>query len=98
LCKLAIPLNEGSGLSIRNEIMPYRQSFRPVLGYAYPIWICAVRTHACKMELVQQGDLELAASHFAMPIPTKFTSYSVNVTESEQEQNLIIHSTKLLLC
>ena len=43
---LAALLYEGIGLSIRNDVMPYRQLFGPVLDYACLIWICATRTHA----------------------------------------------------
>ena len=66
-------LYEGSGLSVIKDVMPYKQLFVPVLDYPCPIWICATRRHACKMEVVEQGDLEFAISHIVMLVSSKFT-------------------------
>jgi len=40
---LSTLLNEGCSLSIRNDIMPYRQTFGPVLDYA-SLDLCYVYT------------------------------------------------------
>jgi hypothetical protein len=63
---------EGSGLSIRDDGIPYKQFFGPVFDYACLIWISATRTHACKMHVVEQRDLEFAISHIVMLVTSKF--------------------------
>jgi hypothetical protein len=83
---LATLLNEGSGLFIRNDFMPYRQSFVPVLDYAGPVSICALRTHACKMQVVEQRNLEFAVSYIVTLVTRKFTriwstNFPPNTTE-----------------
>jgi len=70
---LAALLYEGSGLSIRNDVMLYKQLFGPVLDYASPIWICVNRTHACKLQVLEQRDLEFATSHNIMLVTSTFT-------------------------
>ena len=66
-------LYEGNGLSFRNDVITYKQFFGPVLDYACLIWICATRTHACKMQVVEQRDLEFAISRIVMIVTSKFT-------------------------
>jgi len=70
---LAALLYEGSGLSIRNDDMPDKQLFGPVLEYPCPIWISAARSHTCKMQVVEQRDLEFAIIHIVMLVSSKFT-------------------------
>jgi len=48
---------EGIGLYVGTDNMPDKQVFGPVLDYACLIWICVNRTHACKMQVVEQRDL-----------------------------------------
>jgi hypothetical protein len=79
-------LYEGSCQSIRNDVMPHNQLFGPVLDYACPLWICATRTHAYKMQLVEQRDLELAVSRVVVPVTCKFTRiWSSNFPPSTPE-------------
>ena len=83
---LAALLYEGSGPSIRNDDMPVKQLFGPVLDYACSIWICATRRHTCKMQVVEQRDLEFAISHIVMLISSKFTRiWSSNFPPSTPE-------------
>jgi len=52
--------------------MPYKQLFVHVLNYACTISICDTRTHAWKMQAVEQRDLEFAISDFVMLVTSKF--------------------------
>jgi hypothetical protein len=72
-------INDGSGLFIRNDFMPYRQLFGPVLDYVGPVWICAMHTLACKMQVVEQRDLKFAVSYIVTMVNRKLTwTWSTN--------------------
>jgi hypothetical protein len=46
----AWPLLNGTGFSMRNSVLLYKQLIRPMMDYACPIWRSAVRSHFRKLE------------------------------------------------
>jgi len=69
---LAALLYEECGLCIRTVDMPDKQLLGPVLDYACTFSICDTRTHACKMQAVEQRDFKLAICDFVMVVTSKF--------------------------
>ena len=53
-------LNRKSGLSVRNEVLLYKQLIRPVMDYACPAWRSAARTHVRRLKVLQSKCLRLA--------------------------------------
>ena len=52
----------GSGLSIRNGVLLYKQLIRPVLDYACPIWRSAARYHIKKPQVLRSKCLRIATN------------------------------------
>ena len=46
-------LNKRSGLSIRNDVLLYKQLLRPMMDYACPLWKFAGRSHINKLQVLQ---------------------------------------------
>jgi hypothetical protein len=42
-------LNRRSGLSIRKNVLTYKQLIRPMMDYARPVWRSAARSHVQKL-------------------------------------------------
>ena len=52
-------LNSKSDLSIRNGVLLYKQSIRPIMDYAYPVWRSAARSHVRRLQGLQSKCLRL---------------------------------------
>ena len=53
-------LNRKSDLSVRNEVLLYKQLIRPKMEYACPAWRSAVRTRVRRLQVLQSKCLRLA--------------------------------------
>jgi hypothetical protein len=53
-------LNRKSDLSVRNEVLLYKQLVRPMMEYACPAWRSAARTHFRRLQVLQYKWLRLA--------------------------------------
>jgi len=53
-------LNRKSDLSIRNEVLVYKQLIRPLMDYACPAWMSAARSHVRRLQVLQSKCLRLA--------------------------------------
>jgi len=53
-------LNRMSDLSVRNGILLYKQLIRPMMDYACPAWMSAVRSHVRRLQVLQCKCLRLA--------------------------------------
>ena len=47
-------------LSIRNEVLLYKQLIRPTMDYVCPAWRSTVRSHVRRLQLLQSKCLSLA--------------------------------------
>jgi hypothetical protein len=54
--------NRRSGLSVRNDVLLYKQLIRPVMDYACPIWRSAARSHIRKLQVIQFKCLRIASN------------------------------------
>jgi len=57
---LGLLLNRKSDLSVRNEVLLYKQLIRPMMNYACPAWRSAARTHVRRLQVLQSKCLRLA--------------------------------------
>jgi hypothetical protein len=53
-------LNRKSDLSIRNDVLLYKQLIRPMMDYACPSWMSAARSHVRRFQVLQSKCLRLA--------------------------------------
>jgi hypothetical protein len=53
-------LNRRSGLSVRSDVLLYKQLIRPTMDYACPIWRSAARSHVRKLQVLQSKCLRIA--------------------------------------
>jgi hypothetical protein len=57
------------------------------------VWICAMRTPAYKMQVVEQRDLECAVSDIVMLVTRKFTRiWSTNFRHTQRSADLYVRS------
>ena len=55
-------LNKNSDLSVRNEVLLYKQLNRPMMDYACPAWRSAARTHVQRLQVLHSKRFRLATS------------------------------------
>jgi hypothetical protein len=55
-------LNRRSGLSVRNDVLLYKQLIRPMVDYACPILRSAARSHVRKLQVLQSKCLRIATN------------------------------------
>ena len=53
-------LNMKTDLSVRNGVLLYKQLIRPLMDYACPAWMAAVRSHVRRLKVLQYKCLHLA--------------------------------------
>jgi hypothetical protein len=53
-------LNRKSDLSVRNEVLLYKQLIRPMMDYACSAWRSAARTHVRRLQVLKSKCLRLA--------------------------------------
>jgi hypothetical protein len=53
-------MNRKSDISVRNEVLLYKQLIRPMMDYAYPTWRSPARSHVRRLQVLQSKCLRLA--------------------------------------
>jgi hypothetical protein len=55
-------LNRRSGLSVKIDVLLYKQLIRPMMDYACPIWRSAARSHVRKLQVLHSKCLRIATN------------------------------------
>jgi hypothetical protein len=55
-------LNRRSSLSVRNDVLLYKQLIRSMMDYACPIWRSVARSHFRKLQVLQSKCLRITTS------------------------------------
>jgi hypothetical protein len=66
-------LNRRSNLSIRNNVLLYKQLICPMLVYACSVWRSAARSHIKKLQVLQSKYLRILPMHHGTFVTRKLT-------------------------